>query len=149
MASGAETIKSLTPQFGEISAKPLLADEFTGGQWTTLDGSRDYVQRRPIGNTGWSLVIATAPHGIFASRVLGIIITLQMATLALVYLVGRERWVHDNVQLQKRIELEELARNLDYRATTDPLTGLYNRASSTGKSNSRCCGRSVTRRRYR
>ena len=50
-----------------------------------------------------------------------------MATLSLVYLVGRERWVRDNVQLQKQLDLEELARNLDFTAATDPLTGLFNR----------------------
>ena len=35
--------------------------------------------------------------------------------------------MHDNVQLEKRFELEELARSLDQRAATDPLTGLFNR----------------------
>ena len=86
-----------------------------------------YVQRRAVDRYGWSLVTWKSPKGIFASRVLGIIITFQMAMMALVYLVGRERWIHDNVQLEKRLELEELARNLDFRAQTDPLTGLYNR----------------------
>ncbi|MBI1203015.1 MAG: diguanylate cyclase [Rhodopseudomonas sp.] len=63
----------------------------------------------------------------FASRVLGIIITLQLTIIALVYLVGRERWFHDNLQLERRLGLEELARDLDHRAATDPLTGLFNR----------------------
>ncbi|MCF8476715.1 MAG: GGDEF domain-containing protein [Pseudolabrys sp.] len=63
----------------------------------------------------------------FASRVLGIIITLQLTIIALVYLGGRERWFHDHVQLERRLGLEELARNLDNRAATDPLTGLFNR----------------------
>src|SRR5262249_7450216 len=65
--------------------------------------------------------------GVFASRVVGIVVTLQMAFLALMYLVGRERWTLDNIQLEKRLQLEELTRTLDQRSTTDPLTGLYNR----------------------
>lgn len=69
----------------------------------------------------------TLPHNMFASRLLGIVITLMMTVVALVYLVGGERLVRDNVQLNKRLELEELARKLDFRATTDPLTGLFNR----------------------
>jgi diguanylate cyclase (GGDEF)-like protein len=118
---------SLTLQYGPLNAVPLLKQEVVGASWTVFRGARAFVQRRPVANSDWSLVTAMAPSGIFASRVLGIIITLQMTTLALVYLVGHERWVHDNVQLQKRIELEELARHLDYHAATDPLTGLYNR----------------------
>lgn len=110
-----------------LNSKPALDREIVGSQWVTVGGARDYVQRRPIAQSGWSLVTMTASQGIYASRVWGIIITLQMATLALVYLVGRERWVHDNIQLQKRLDLEEVARHLDLRAATDPLTGLYNR----------------------
>jgi diguanylate cyclase (GGDEF)-like protein len=109
------------------NGRPALDREIVGSQWVTVGGARDYVQRRPIAQSGWSLVTMTASQGIYASRVWGIIITLQMATLALVYLVGRERWVHDNIQLQKRLDLEEVARHLDLRAATDPLTGLYNR----------------------
>jgi diguanylate cyclase (GGDEF)-like protein len=41
--------------------------------------------------------------------------------------LGRERWVHDNVQMDKRLRLQELARDLGFQATTDPLTGLHNR----------------------
>jgi diguanylate cyclase (GGDEF)-like protein len=63
----------------------------------------------------------------FASRVLGIIITLLVTITALVYLVGQQRWIHDDVQLDKRLRLQELAQSLRFQAATDPLTGLYNR----------------------
>ncbi len=119
--------RSLFKQYGAIEAKPLMQREVIGSTWLKVEEARVYVQRRPVDRYGWSLVTWKAPEGIFASRVLGIIITLQMAMMALVYLVGRERWIHDSVQLEKRLELEELARNLDFRAKTDPLTGLYNR----------------------
>ncbi|QKP78882.1 GGDEF domain-containing protein [Methyloligella sp. GL2] len=64
----------------------------------------------------------------FASRVLGIIVTLMVTATALVYLAGRERRIHDNVQMDQRLELELLARDLKSQATTDPVTGLRNRA---------------------
>jgi diguanylate cyclase (GGDEF)-like protein len=118
---------ALSAQFGALKNNPLLQRPIVGSSWIMVDGERDYFQRRPISHGNWSLVTQKAPPGIFASRVLGIIITFQMTIMALIYLVGRERWVHDRVQLEKRLELEELARNLDLRAATDPLTGLFNR----------------------
>jgi len=114
-------------KYGMVNAAPALKSEIDQSSWVTFDGDRDYVQRRAIPQSDWSLMTWKISEGIFASRVLGIIITLQMTMLALVYLIGRERWIYDNIQLEKRLELEELARNLDFRATTDPLTGLFNR----------------------
>jgi diguanylate cyclase (GGDEF)-like protein len=123
----ADMRQSLFKKYGALDGDPMMAREVIHSSWMMVGGARVYVLRRPVNHSGWSLVTWKAPQGIFASRVLGIIITLQMTIMALVYFVGRERWVHDNVQLEKRLELEELARNLDFRATTDPLTGLYNR----------------------
>ncbi|HEX3859615.1 MAG TPA: diguanylate cyclase [Pseudolabrys sp.] len=122
-----ELQRALSGQFGALKSIPLLPRPVVGSAWITINGERDYVQRRPVSHGDWSLVTRKVPPGIFASRVLGIIITFQMTIMALVYLVGRERWVHDRVQLEKRLELEELARNSDLRAATDPLTGLFNR----------------------
>jgi diguanylate cyclase (GGDEF)-like protein len=121
--------KPLWPRPGKVASTsaPLLNQEILASDWMSIGGTRSFVERRSIPDSDWSLVLITEPQGIFASRVLGIIITLQMATLALVYLVGRERWVHENIQMERRLELEELARTLDFRATTDPLTGLFNR----------------------
>jgi diguanylate cyclase (GGDEF)-like protein len=104
-----------------------MRKEIVGAHWSLFDGSRDYVQRRTLDRSDWSLITWKIPHGIFASRVVGIFVTLLMTIMALIYLVGRDRWMHDNVQLEKRFELEELARSLDRRAATDPLTGLFNR----------------------
>jgi diguanylate cyclase (GGDEF)-like protein len=120
-------IKELAPIYGSVSDRPVLKREIIVSQWLAFDGERDFVQRIPVAPGDWSLVTWKTPQGIFASRVLGIIITLQLTIIALVYLVGRERRVHDKVELEKRLGLEELARNLDYRAATDPLTGLFNR----------------------
>lgn len=113
--------------YGVTDHRALMKREIVGARWSTFDGTRDYVQRRDLNHGDWSVIIWKIPQGIFASRVVGIILTLQMAILALVYLVGRERSMHDNLQLEKRFELEELARSLDKRAATDPLTGLFNR----------------------
>lgn len=123
-----ETLQTLVGQFGTLNDRPLADREIVDGTWMTIGGDRDFLRRRAVGGGGWSIVMLMVPRGIFASRVLGIIITLMMATVTLVYLVGRERWVHDGIQLAKRRELEELARALDQRATTDTLTGLFNRS---------------------
>jgi diguanylate cyclase (GGDEF)-like protein len=120
--------QALSAQFPKVNRRPVLDREATDATWMNVDGERDYVRRRFAAHTDWSIVMLMVPRGIFASRVLGIIITLMMAIVTMVYLVGRERWVHDGVQLARRRELEELARNLDLRATTDPLTGLFNRS---------------------
>jgi diguanylate cyclase (GGDEF)-like protein len=117
----------LAKRYGRLNNKPLLAQELVHSTWIMFNDERDYVQRKSILTGDWSLVMWMATDGISANRVLGIIITLQMTMLALVYLIGKERWIHDNIQLERRLELEERARNLDTRATTDPLTGLYNR----------------------
>jgi diguanylate cyclase (GGDEF)-like protein len=122
-----ETGAVVRNMYGLVDERPLMKREIVGARWSTFDGTRDYVQRRDLKHGDWSVIIWKIPQGIFASRVVGIILTLQMAILALVYLIGRERWMHDNVQLEKRFELEELARSLDKRAATDPLTGLFNR----------------------
>lgn len=123
----AKKIESLALVYGPISGKPILEREIRASQWLKFDGNRDFVERMAVAHGDWSLIVWKTPQGIFASRVLGIIITLQLTIIALVYLVGRERWFHDNLQLEKRLGLEELARDLDYRAATDPLTGLFNR----------------------
>jgi diguanylate cyclase (GGDEF)-like protein len=64
----------------------------------------------------------------FASRFLGIILTLQFAITALFYFFGREHGIRDSVQLEKRLELQSEAEGLKIRASTDRLTGLFNRA---------------------
>jgi diguanylate cyclase (GGDEF)-like protein len=63
----------------------------------------------------------------FAHRSLGIVITLLVTLMILIYLLGKERRLHDNVQMEKRLRLQELAQELRLQATTDPLTGLHNR----------------------
>jgi diguanylate cyclase (GGDEF)-like protein len=59
---------------------------------------------------------------------LGIVATLLVTMMVLIYFFGREYGIRDRIQMSRRVELQELAQNLRLRATTDPLTGLYNRA---------------------
>jgi diguanylate cyclase (GGDEF)-like protein len=98
------------------------------GVWASVGGEAVFVSRRSVSGSDWSLAAFVPVEGIFASRVLGIAITLLATIMVLIYIVARERAVHDTVQLDRRLELEELARLLDHKATTDPLTGLSNRA---------------------
>jgi len=123
----AEKQLALVQQFGKLDDRPMLAQPIVDATWINVDGERNYVRRRYANHSEWSLVILKPTHEIFASRVLGIIVTLLVALMTLIYLFGKERWIHDNIQMDKRLKLQELARDLRFQATTDPLTGLSNR----------------------
>jgi diguanylate cyclase (GGDEF)-like protein len=123
----AEKQLALVQQFGKLNDRPMLAQQIVDATWINVGGERNYVRRRNANHSQWSLVILEPIHEIFASRVLGIIVTLLIALMSLIYLFGKERWIHDNVQMEKRLKLQELARDLRFQATTDPLTGLSNR----------------------
>jgi diguanylate cyclase (GGDEF)-like protein len=123
----AEKRSMLKRQFGPLNDRPILEREIADATWTNFGGRREYALRRYADHSQWSLVILNPIQEIYASRVMGIVITLLVALMTLIYLFGKERWVHDNVQMEKRLNLQELARGLRFQATTDPLTGLYNR----------------------
>ena len=123
----AEKHLALAQQFGQLNDRPMLAQQIVDATWINVGGERNYVRRRDANHSQWSLVILEPIHEIFASRVLGIIVTLLVALMSLIYLFGKERWIHDNVQMDKRLKLQELAQDLRFQATTDPLTGLSNR----------------------
>jgi diguanylate cyclase (GGDEF)-like protein len=123
----AEKHLMLAGQFAKLNDQPMLAQQIVDATWINVDGERNYVRRRYANHSQWSLVILEPTREIFASRVLGIIVTLLVALTTLIYLFGNERWIHDNIQMDKRLKLQELARDLRFQATTDPLTGLSNR----------------------
>jgi diguanylate cyclase (GGDEF)-like protein len=106
---------------------PMLESGIVDATWTNVDGGRNYVRRRFANHSDWSLVILTPTREIFATRLLGIVITLMVTVMALIYLLGKERWFHDGIVLDSQLKLQELAQDLRVKATTDPLTGLYNR----------------------
>jgi diguanylate cyclase (GGDEF)-like protein len=111
----------------DADGKAVLPEEVSEPIWTKFDGSRAFAQRKFIDGTEWSVVMMAEAPGVFASRVLGIAMTLMATGMVLVYLAGRERHIFDSFQKDQRLELEELARDLRFKATTDPLTGLANR----------------------
>jgi diguanylate cyclase (GGDEF)-like protein len=118
--------RELASRFGALG-RPMFESDIVDAVWTNIDGERNYVRRRFANHSDWSLVILAPTHEIFATRLLGIAITLMVTIMALIYLLGKERWVHDGVLLDSRLKLQELAQDLRVKATTDPLTGLYNR----------------------
>jgi diguanylate cyclase (GGDEF)-like protein len=115
-------------QYVELDNRPMLDRELVDATWTNVDNERNYVRRRFAHHSLWSLVILKPTREIFASRFLGIAITLLVTMMALTYLVGRGRWVHDDVQTDNRIRLQELNQDLGVKASIDPLTGIYNRS---------------------
>lgn len=113
----------------QTKSRPMLEHEIVDGAWVTVDNERNYVQRRFVDHTQWSLVILKPTREIFATRFLGIVITLLVTIMALIYLIGKGRWVHDDVLADNRMRMQELTQDLGKQATTDPLTGLPNRLS--------------------
>jgi diguanylate cyclase (GGDEF)-like protein len=123
----AERRKALVRQYGTIGVRSVLNHEMTGATENGVEDERDFVRRLIATDSGWSLVILNPSQEIYASRVLGIVITLFMAITALIYLFSRERHAYDGVQVENRLRLQQLARDLRFQATTDPLTGAQNR----------------------
>lgn len=117
----------LAARYGTLNDRPMLEQGIVDATWTNVDGERNYVRRRFANHSEWSLVILKPTREIFATRFVGIVITLLVTIMALIYLLGRGRRMHDDVQLDKRLQLQELAQDLRVKATTDPLTGLHNR----------------------
>ena len=109
------------------ASSPILPQAIAGSGWVMLDGQRNYVRRQPIGREGWSLVVLIPTTSIVASRALGIIITLLLTVMWLIYLLGREHAERDAVLMDRRLQLQNLARDLGRKASTDTLTGLSNR----------------------
>lgn len=122
-----EAQEAAREKYGTLNLPPLLKGPLAGSLWTELNGVRTFIEREPAGHSGWSIVTMTAARGIFASRVLGIVITLMTTATALVYLAGRERRIHDRLQMDRQVALEALAAELSQQASTDSLTGLSNR----------------------
>lgn len=118
---------SRSHQFGDLQYVPLLEREIADGTWVVFEGERHYAGRRYSGHGGWSFVELKTPRAVTASRLFGITITLLFAILTVIYSVETERLVHDKIALEQRLELEEQTRKMDLQATTDPLTGIFNR----------------------
>ncbi len=107
--------------------RPLLPKPVVKSDWTIFGHEDALIERRLAEQGGWSIVMALPPSGRYASRVLGIVITLLLTLVALTYFFGRERHMHDSIEMQRRLELQLLAQDLRSKAHTDSLTGLYNR----------------------
>jgi diguanylate cyclase (GGDEF)-like protein len=116
----------LREQYPALDSRPLLERTLVDGAWVKFEGAKTLF-RRSEGQRSWSIVLAMPPTHRFASRVLGIAITLLATLVALTYLLGRERQVHDNIEMERLMELQLVAQDLRSKAHTDALTGLFNR----------------------
>lgn len=126
-----DRLREVERRYGLLDDRPLLERELGESNWVALEGEQGYeqgyVRRRFIDTEGWSVAIATPTRELFASRVLGIVVTLLVTMMTLIYLIGQERRLQDGIQMEKRLRLQELARDLGQQAVTDRLTGLFNR----------------------
>lgn len=123
----AEKRSAAARRFGELDGRPVVEKEIADAKWANFNGERDYLRRRYARHSQWSLIIVSQIQEIYASRVLGIVVTLLVTIMTLIYLFGRERWVRDVEEMDKRQKLQDLTWDLRLQATTDSLTGLSNR----------------------
>jgi diguanylate cyclase (GGDEF)-like protein len=107
--------------------RPLMDQEILDGTWITLQDQRHYVRREFADQSRWSLVLVMPDSRVYASRFLGIIISLLVSIMVMIYFYGRERLIRDHIELESRLNLRDVAQHLRLQATTDTLTGLYNR----------------------
>ncbi len=98
--------------------RPLLPKPVVKSDWTIFGHEDALIERRLAEQGGWSIVMALPPSGRYASRVLGIVITLLLTLVALTYFFGRERHMHDSIEMQRRLELQLLAQDLRSKAHT-------------------------------
>jgi diguanylate cyclase (GGDEF)-like protein len=112
---------------GAPSNTPLLEREVTDATWANLDGLPRYMRRSLDAHGQWSLVLAMPGSRVFASRFLGIVITMLVTFMVLIYLYLDDRAIRDHIELERRLTLQEVARSLTLQAATDPLTGIFNR----------------------
>lgn len=124
----AERKSAIVRQLGALDDRTAVEREVKEASWILFNGERDLVRRSYVAHSQWSVVLAMPSAKIRAGRMLGIVATLLATMMVLIYFFGREYGIRDRIQMDKRVELQELAQNLRLRATTDPLTGLYNRA---------------------
>jgi diguanylate cyclase (GGDEF)-like protein len=121
-------IAQLDVLYPQLVNQPLLQQPLRDLTWLTYQRKETLFRREDLGANGWSLVMAVPPAGQFASRILGIVITLLAALTSIMYLLARDRRVHDAIALQHRLQLQNVARDMENRANTDALTGIANRA---------------------
>jgi diguanylate cyclase (GGDEF)-like protein len=110
-----------------LNRRPMAQQQIIDATWIFVDGQRQYVRRRFAEHSRWSLILLMPDSRVYASRFLGIIITLLVSLMMMIYLYGRERLIRDRVELESRLNLRDVAASLQLQATTDPLTGLFNR----------------------
>jgi diguanylate cyclase (GGDEF)-like protein len=123
----ANRLPTVFANYAQLDNRPILPAAVTDGVWAALGDDPALFRRAPAGSDGWSIIMAVPPTGRFASRVLGIVITLLGALAAIAYLLGRDRQVYDAISLEQKLHLQLVARDLESKAHTDALTGLGNR----------------------
>ena len=114
-------------QPGPLNGRAVVDPQITDATWINVQGQRRYVRRRFADHSLWSVVLLMPDTRVDASRFLGIIITLFVSIIMMIYLYGRERLIRDRVELENRLTMRDVARGLQLQANTDPLTGLSNR----------------------
>ncbi|MDP2811097.1 MAG: diguanylate cyclase [Rhodocyclaceae bacterium] len=119
---------SRSRQFGAIDFNPWMRQEPKDGAWMTLEGSNYLVGRKSVGD-GWSFLVMRTDPALVMVRLFGMIITGMLSLMALVYYAVIQREFGSQASLlEQHHALEKLSAALEIQATTDSLTGTFNRA---------------------
>jgi len=118
---------ALPARSGALATAPVLDREVTDATWANIDGVPRYLRRSFDTHGQWSVVLAMPGSRVFASRFLGIVITMLVTFMVLIYLYLKDRAIRDHIELERRLTMQEVARSLTLQAATDPLTGIFNR----------------------
>ena len=105
-----ESKSAITQQFGALDDRAIVDHDIEDASWIMFDGERGFVRRSYIDHSQWSVVLAMPSSRIYASRMLGIVATLLVTMMVLIYFFGREYGIRDRIQMDRRVELQELAR---------------------------------------
>ncbi len=96
--------------------------------WSQVEGIPQLLVRRPLRDTGWSLVVHRAVASPERNRLLGIVITLLLCVVVVgAFVAQQHQYGDESRQVRKRRRAELRALELARRADTDALTGLLNR----------------------
>ncbi len=120
--------KRASRQFGNTRLDPIFKTALRDGSEIRLQNETYLVARQAIDHSGWSIVLFKPMKSATVNRLQGITITFLITLLILIFFAVLQLEVRNaEKQKQAQDELARLNAELETLATTDRLTGVFNR----------------------
>lgn len=117
-----------TKQFGNQIEGHVFGQQLKDGESLYFKGNRYLYATRTLKDYGWNLALLKPVRSTVVNRFFGILTTLLLTTLTLMFFAAMYLEMSISALLaQQQRELEEANRKLHLQATTDTLTGIFNR----------------------